>query len=202
MNRDKLKNEKKKTKPKKVLLRLFIALVTFALVFLILIATSVPRRHAFEVDQIAPATIKAPRDIVDEYSTDIKIEEARDNVSPKYTQDDNITKEVTQNIEDFYALLVSVREMGEQEKKLKQELAGDSATFVPYDSEFLGDMQEEMDSLFTKGEILALLELEQEEYASVLDKAKTLIMDGMEAGIKESALEDTISSLKQQLISL
>lgn len=201
MNRDQYKRDIKPDRPQKVMIRLFIALMTFVAVFLILIATSVPKQHALEVGEIAPATIKAPRDIVDEYSTDIMIEEARDNVSPKYSQDDKITLEVTQNIEDFYTLLDAVREMGDQEKKFKQDLAGDTASFVPYDSDFLGDMQNEMDSLFTKGDILALLELDQEEYLSVLDKAKTLIINDMDAGVKESALEDTISSLNQQLIS-
>lgn len=201
MNRDRDKNKKKQKKSQKVLIRLLIAIITFAAVFVILSATSVPQQHALDVGQIAPATIKAPRDIVDQYSTDIKIEEARDNVSDKYTQDDNITDEVVQNTEGFYALLDSVREKGEAEKKRKQELAGESASFVPYDTDFLDKMQEEMDSLFTKGEISALLELDQEEYLAVLDKAKTLLDDAMEAGVKESALEDTVSSLKQQLLS-
>ncbi len=203
MNRDKLKTKgkSKKSKPKKVFVRILIALVTYIIVFLILAATSVPQQHALEVGQVSPVTIKAPRNIVDQYSTDIKIEEARDNVSPKYTQDDNITDEVARNVDGFYSLLDGVREMGDIEKERKQDLAGESASFVPYDSDFLSDMQEEMDSRFTKGEILALLELSEEEYASVLDKAKTLITNAMEAGVKDSALEDTVSSLIQQLIS-
>ena len=200
MNRDRQKNNKKKKMPKKVLLRLLIAVLTFGVVFVILVSTSVPQQHALEVGQIAPVTIKAPRDIVDGYSTDTKIQEARDNVGPKYTQDDNITAEVAQGLEDLNALLDSVREMGETEKKRKQELAGESASFVPYDSDFLDDMQEEMDSLFTKGEILALLELSREEYLAVFDKASTLITDAMESAVKETTLEDTIYSLKQQLI--
>ena len=200
-DRDKIRSKKNKKRPKNVLIRLIIAILTFGAVFLLLVATSVPQQHALEVGQIAPVTIKAPRDLVDQYTTGIKIEQARDNVSAKYTQDDNITAEVNQNVEDFYALLDSVREMGETEKKRNQDLAGESASFVAYRSEFLDDMQEEMDSLFTKGEILALLELDREDYIAVLDKAKTLISDAMEAGVKESALEDTVSSLKQQLIS-
>jgi membrane-associated HD superfamily phosphohydrolase len=163
MNRDKLKKrgKKEKSRPKKVLSRVLIALFTFVAVFIILAATSVPQQHAYEVGQVSPITVKAPRDIVDQYSTDIKLEEARSNVSDKYTQDDNITLEVSQNLESFYILLDDVREMGDIEKERKQNLAGESASFVPYDSEFLSSMQEEMDSQFTKGEILALLELEQ-----------------------------------------
>jgi hypothetical protein len=201
MNRDRRKNQKKKKKPKKVLLRLVIAAVTFAVVFLLLAVTAVPQQHVMEVGQIARSTVKAPRDIVDEYSTGIKIEEARDNVSAKYTQDDSVTDTVSQNIEDFYSLLDSVRSLGEIEKKRKQDLAGESASFVPYDNDFLTSMQEEMDSRFTKGEILALLELGEEEYLAVLERARILITDAMEAGVKESAVEDTVSSLNQQLIS-
>ena len=160
-----------------------------------------PQQHVMEVGQIARSTVKAPRDIVDEYSTGIKIEEARDNVSAKYTQDDSVTDTVSQDITDFYLLLDSVRSLGEIEKKRKQDLAGESASFVPYDNDFLTSMQEEMDSRFTKGEILALLELSEEEYLAVLEKAKILITDAMEAGVKESAVEDTVSSLNQQLIS-
>ena len=201
MNRESTVKRKKKKQPKKVLIRLLIALVTFGLIFLILVATSVPKQHDLEVGQIAPSTIRAPRDIVDEYSTGIKIEEARDSVKPKYMQDDNITAQVTDDIEQFYALLDAVRETGDLEKKRKQELAGESTSYVPYDTAFLDSMQEEMDFRFTKGEIQSLLELEQEEYVAVLDKAKSLIITAMEAGVKESALDDTVSSLKQQIIS-
>jgi membrane-associated HD superfamily phosphohydrolase len=77
MNRDKLKSKgkSKNKKPKKVFTRVMIALVTYIFVFLILAATSVPQQHAFEVDKVSPVTVKAPRDIVDQYTTDILVEE-------------------------------------------------------------------------------------------------------------------------------
>ena len=114
-------------------------------------------------------------------------EQARSNVSTKYTQDDRITEQVNAEIDDFYQLLEAVREMGDIERKRKQDLAGDSASFVPYDTAFLDSMQEEMDSRFTKGEIQALLSLEQEEYVAVIDKVKTLIIGSMKCRRKRSS---------------
>ena len=203
MNRDRLeaKKRQKKEKPKNVMVRLLIVLASFVLVFLILIGTSVPRQQALEVGQIAQDTIKAPRDIIDQYTTDIRVEQARENVSAKYTQDDTITENVAQNLQICHVSMQLVRDLGDIEKKRKQDLSDDGVTYVPYDSAFLDDVKDEIHASFTKGDIIALLDLDEDEFVKLCDKASTLITDAMDQGIKESALNDTVTSLNQQMIS-
>ena len=47
-----------------MLIRLLIALVTFGLIFLILVATSVPKQHDLEVGQIATVSLFARREML------------------------------------------------------------------------------------------------------------------------------------------
>lgn len=204
MNRNVNRNKsiaEKKEKRSNVLLRLLVAAATFILIFFILISTAVPRRQKIEEGQIAQDTIKAPRDVLDKYTTDIKVQSARDNVNDKFTQDDKITASVQEALEACFVSMQTVREMGAAEKKKKQEQSDSPASFVPYDSEFLDKCREEVPSSFSPGDIIALLELDKEEFILLSDKLRILINDAMEAGIKEDTLNDQTSNLSQQLMS-
>ncbi|MCK5129657.1 MAG: HDIG domain-containing protein, partial [Clostridiales bacterium] len=203
MNRDKLKAKngaKKNTKSSTVFARIVIAVITFAVVYLILIGTAIPKQQRIDEGQIAPDTIKAPRDVVDQYNTDIAKEQARDDVSAKYTQDDNITADVSDALDELNTSMLLVREMGVAEKQRKKDLAGDSSLLIPYDKAFLDSVHEELPSTFSNGDIIDLLNVEKEEYLRVFDMAHTLVTGSMESGVKESALNDEITSLNQQII--
>lgn len=188
----------KKDKNRKVLLRLFIAVVSFVLVFLILIGTAVPKQQQIEEGQIARETIKAPRSVIINYSTNLRIQHARENVSDKYTQDDKVTADVQESLEECFVAMQLVRDMGAVEKKRKEDLSTNSATFIPYDSEFLDKSHEKMPSSFTKGDIIAILDIEKVEFLLLSDITRTLITKTMESGVKETALNDQITALIQQ----
>ena len=96
-----------------VLVRIFLVLLVLASTYGILYLTVLPRQYTIKEGDVG-TDIKAPRDIIDAYTTQLNIEAARDNVEDKYRQDDTISAEVIGKVENCFSAMDDVRAYGQQ----------------------------------------------------------------------------------------
>lgn len=92
---------------------LFTAVIYVLLLSICLLAIS-PEQYDLSVGDVAPKTITASKDIVDEISTERRRQAASDAVSPVYYKDDTISDTVLTDMDAVFTELRAVRELGAQ----------------------------------------------------------------------------------------
>lgn len=73
-----------------------------------------PEQYDLSVGDVAPKTITASKDIVDEITTARRRQAASDAVSPVYYKDDTVSDTVLSEMDAIFSEMRSVRELGEQ----------------------------------------------------------------------------------------
>jgi len=86
-------------------------LITYALIAL----AATPARYNIEAGDVSPATITAPREIVDKVSTEEAVAKAKAAVSPVYRIDESVTASVEQGISGFFDSLDNVAQFLKKE---------------------------------------------------------------------------------------
>ena len=92
---------------------LFAAAAYLILLAICLLAIS-PEQYDLSVGDVAPKTITASKDIVDELTTERRRQAAADAVSPVYYKDDTVSDTVLSDMDAVFSELRAVRELGEQ----------------------------------------------------------------------------------------
>lgn len=92
---------------------LFAAATYLILLAICLLAIS-PEQYDLSVGDVAPKTITASKDIVDEITTERRRQAAADAVSPVYYKDDTVSDTVLSDMDAVFSELRAVRELGEQ----------------------------------------------------------------------------------------
>ena len=90
--------------------------VTYFVLMLICVLAIAPEQYDLAVGDVAPKTITASKDIVDEITTERRRQTAADAVSPVYYKDDTIAETVLSDMEASFSELRAVRELGAQIK--------------------------------------------------------------------------------------
>lgn len=96
---------------------LFAAATYLILLAICLLAIS-PEQYDLSVGDVAPKTITASKDIVDEITTERRRQAAADAVSPVYYKDDTVSDTVLSDMDAVFSELRAVRELGEQNSHL------------------------------------------------------------------------------------
>lgn len=102
---------------------LFCALTYVLLLVVCLLAIS-PERYDLSVGDVAPQTITASKDIVDEITTERRRSAAAAAVSPVYYKDDTISDTVLADMDVVFSELRAVRELGAQIQQSWEEGEG------------------------------------------------------------------------------
>ena len=89
-------------------------LLTYLVLLLICYLTISPEQYDLSVGDVAPKTITASRDVIDEITTSRRRQQAADAVSPVYYRDDSIADDVLSDMEGVFSELRAVRELGAQ----------------------------------------------------------------------------------------
>ena len=172
----------KNERNKKAFVNLLMAVGSLGVCIAIALVSITPQTYDISVGEISSQTITAPKDVVDEVTTQAKIEEAQAQVGPSYKKDADITQQVNKKIsEDFAAFeraraqAQSIYDQKEQEKadavqkeidKVQQENAGltDPAASpaplpTPYAAATLDPAAMQWDSLLTQEQITELKDM-------------------------------------------
>jgi membrane-associated HD superfamily phosphohydrolase len=90
------------------------ALITYGLLLVICLLAVSPEQYDLNVGDVAPKTITASKDIIDEITTERRRQMASNAVSPVYYKDDTISDTVLADMESVFSELRAVRELGAQ----------------------------------------------------------------------------------------
>jgi len=74
------------------------------------VVSTMPETHAFEVGSVSDADIVASKDVVDEYSTNLLREEAKQKVAPIYDIHEEVTQQVEQDIIEVFSAFEQIRQ--------------------------------------------------------------------------------------------
>ena len=94
--------------------QILFAVVTYLLLLVICLMAISPEQYDLSVGDVAPKTITASKDIVDEITTERRRQNAANAVSPVYYKDDSISDTVLADMDAIFTELRAVRELGEQ----------------------------------------------------------------------------------------
>lgn len=81
---------------------ILIGILTFALIYAILITAVSPEKYELKVGDISPDPIAAPRDVEDRLATEARIEIARANVEDKYSINEEVMTGVVAQLDDIF----------------------------------------------------------------------------------------------------
>ncbi|WP_261827371.1 HD family phosphohydrolase [Inconstantimicrobium mannanitabidum] len=110
-----------------------IFVITFLAAYVILTTALVTKKYDLKVGEIPKTDIKAPREFVDEEATNAYKKEIGDKVELQYTLKKDVQKTSEDNIRNFFADLLSIKQQNSDDKKKKDDLS--KVDIVKLDSE-------------------------------------------------------------------
>ena len=195
-----------------------IALLTFFLIFLLILACLTPERYELKAGDIPGEPIAAPRDIADEKATRERREYARERVNDIYTLDQMITKDVVSGIDAMFHGMDSTREAAagrtkkwdelrensikaweeaqRQDLQSQQTPAGPQPTPLPekpddsqlYDEAFFQEVQKMFPAQLAKDDILMIIKADPKNLDRLRQELTNTVRDMLRTGIKQEQL--------------
>lgn len=90
--------------------RLMLAAVVFAVIYLVLVFVCIPGRVNVELGRPSPKTIYAPREAIDEYTTEQLRQAAAETVPEVFDYNPEVEKEALAAVEDFFTRVAEIRD--------------------------------------------------------------------------------------------
>ena len=170
---------------------LFMALTYVVLLMICFLAVS-PEQYDLSVGDVAPKTITASRDIVDEITTGRRRQHAADAVSPVYFKDESVSVTVLAELDSVFSELRAVRELGAQ---IRTGWKSEQGSFTEADFEQAVGMLTRLSlSNYQLRTLMNTAELDFENlYQSVKSAANTTLV----SMITEGQINDAINSIQQ-----
>ena len=115
--------------PRRDALRLLALMAaTFALMMVIMAISVTPERLKLNAGDIAPRTITATKDVIDEITTNTRMRDAEKNAQVSYTDDSEAETRSIAAVSDAFSRMETVRAQGEQAISLLAASLGEGAT--------------------------------------------------------------------------
>ncbi|NLZ28671.1 MAG: hypothetical protein GX887_06880, partial [Firmicutes bacterium] len=90
--------------------KFFLTAVIFGLIYLLFAVMIAPARVNVELGKPSPRTVFATRDVLDEYSTNLRREEAANAVQDVFTHDSRILEDALQTMDKFFDVVSQLKE--------------------------------------------------------------------------------------------
>lgn len=216
---------------RKIAWGILIGILTFALIYAILITAVSPEKYELKVGDISPDPIAAPRDVEDRLATEARIEIARANVEDKYSINEEVMTGVVAQLDDIFNQIDLARyrankrienwrkDQPEEQARQEEQEANPSQLPNTDDQQPIGqvedvlDLEPDLDLLFDDlflSEIQDLfpIELTKDSLMTLLS-CKDEELDRLKTGLEESVKKiqgagiktDEIENTKQSLAS-
>ncbi len=168
-----------------------------------MILAASPERYNLVVGDIAPKTITATKDVIDEATTNQRRDRAAEAVQPTYRVDDTALDQVMNQFEAIFSDFEDVRAYGEGLRDGTIQSASGS-NFV-YSGSFLRADLDHADQLCTAMELsdwqlTILMKQSAADLTGVYVNTGNILRKALEATIREGQLESAISNIQRQVI--
>lgn len=208
----------KKAPKRRLLISAVIGVIVLLVVFALIAVSITPVKYEIAVGEVAPATITASRDIIDEISTEAAKAEARASVSDIYTRDAAITARVDENILSYYTAAVEQAQLMQDAYVLQQVRNGGygitqetyKSIFEPAEADWAGflttDMKQQVrealdDATMPDSAIYALASMDSAQIRGMSEAVSATVEDVLAHGIPEDnipAEKNAIESVLRQ----
>ena len=194
--------------PRRDALRLLALMAaTFALMLLIMAISVTPERLKLTAGDIAPRTITATKDVIDEITTNTRMRDAEKNAQVSYTDDSEAEARSIAAVSDAFNRMESVRAQGEQAISLMAASLGEGVT--PTDAQInaalddaglandartlLGDVS------LTDAQLRALQLMSADELSALSSATERMLRLSYATGIQQGSESKAITSVEDML---
>lgn len=197
MGRNKREKNIGKIKKQRLGAGIIFILVGFVLIYLIFASVLITPRANLAEGEIATETITAPREVEDTYSTNVAKQEARNAVSPSFSEDQEITNAALTGLYEALIAIDLVRELGVEEYNRMR----DSGEEIKFTAEFYEECLTELPEGFLTSDVINILQIsDEEEYIALKEEVVSLIEKELQSGVTSTALEDRRRDLQNNLL--
>ena len=170
---------------------LFVAGVYLILLVICFLTVS-PEQYDLRVGDVAPKTITASRDIIDEITTTRRRQAAANAVSPVYFKDDTISDTVMADLDAAFSELRAVRELGTQ---IKDGWTSDDAAYTEADyAQATGLLTRVSLSSY---QLRTLMNTAERDFETLYQSLSSATRTALVSTITEGQLNDAINNIQQ-----
>lgn len=178
---------------------IFFVTIYFVTSYFLFYTTITPPKFDIKEGDVAQIDIKAPKDIVDNVATQKKIQEAINNVNPKYDYDESVAQESYIKLTDFFNKLRSIRKSNssEQDKlnSLKDQLP------IKLDDKSLKTLLSIEDNTLIAVESIAISTEKATMSRQITDDALSGALNSVKSIIDNSDLKSDLKPIVYSIIS-
>ncbi|MGN0989897.1 MAG: hypothetical protein ACI4O4_00420, partial [Candidatus Ventricola sp.] len=168
------------------------AVLTYLVLLMICFLTISPEQYDLSVGDVAPKTITASRDIIDEITTSRRRQQAADAVSPVYFKDDTVSDTVMADLDAAFSELRAVRELGTQIQSSWTEI---DDTFTDED---YSQAQGMLSSLkLSNYQLRTLMSTTERDFEMLYQSVTSATRTALVSTITEGQLGDAINNIQQ-----
>ena len=170
---------------------LFAAATYLILLAICMLAIS-PEQYDLSVGDVAPKTITASKDIVDEITTARRRQAASDAVSPVYYKDDTVSDTVLSEMDAIFSEMRSVRELGEQIRTAWGEEGG---SFTDADYTQASGLLTRL--TLSNYQLRTLMNTSESDFESLCQSLASATRTALVSTITEGQINDAINNIQQ-----
>ena len=171
------------------------AAVTYLILLAICLLAISPEQYDLSVGDVAPKTITASKDIVDEITTERRRQAAADAVSPVYYKDDTVSDTVLSDMDAVFSELRAVRELGEQ---IQTAWGEDGGSFTEADYAQASGLVTRLS--LSNYQLRTLMNTSESDFESLYQSLVSATRTTLVSTITEGQINDAINNI-QQIVS-
>jgi len=170
---------------------LFALLTYFVLLLVCFLAVS-PEQYDLRVGDVAPKTITAGKDTVDEITTERRRQAAADAVSPVYFKDETVSEQVMTDMEKIFSELRAVRELGTQ---IRGAWEDDVQSFSEADYTQASGLLSSL--TLSSYQLRTLMNTSERDFEALYQSLKSATNTALVSTITEGQISDAINNIQQ-----
>ncbi|MBQ7784685.1 MAG: HDIG domain-containing protein [Clostridia bacterium] len=170
---------------------LFLLAAYFLLLLICVLAVS-PEQYDLSVGDVAPKTITASRDTIDEITTERRRQQAADAVSPVYFKDESVSVTVLAEIDSVFSEMRAVRELGTQ---IRAGWKSESDSFTDEDYEQASGMLSVLS--LSSYQLRTLMNTTERDFENLYQSVKSAANTTLVSMITEGQVNDAINNIQQ-----
>ena len=194
-------SDKKETSARSGLIRWFrspsfkcilMDLIAFALILVVFLFICVPKKYDLSVGSISRDTINAPKDVVDEVSTQEKKAAAAAQVEPTYRFQQGVKEEVLSALDSSFDELRTIQQYG---ITLRSENSAHRNSFTEDEIAYAIGLLDELS--LSRNQIVTLLRLDTAEFEDMVTTVTTAVDNTMNSSVREGQTNQAIQTILQ-----
>ena len=171
------------------------AAATYLILLAICLLAISPEQYDLSVGDVAPKTITASKDIVDELTTERRRQAAADAVSPVYYKDDTVSDTVLSDMDAVFSELRAVRELGEQ---IRNAWGDEGGAFTEADYAQASGLVTRLS--LSNYQLRTLMNTGESDFESLYQSLVSATRTTLVSTITEGQINDAINNI-QQIVS-